>query len=211
MQDKWIQLAVVDDHPIVLHGLERLFAQEPHISIAGFFTTGAAFIDFMADNEVQVVLLDIALPDINGAELCRKIKQLSPATCVLAFSSHSERAVIMQLLQNGASGYLLKNIAAPELMQCLEEALNGQITFSTEVKKIMARPSAGELEPVLPLTKREKQILHLIADGKTNAAIAAVLLLSVLTVETHRKNLMQKFGVKNAAALIKAATQHQLL
>lgn len=212
LQDKkHITLAIVDDHPVILHGLERLFAQEPHITIAGCFTTGADCMSFLATHAVQLVLLDIALPDINGAELCKKIKLLAPDTCVLAFSSHSERVVILQMLQSGASGYLLKNVEAAELMQCMNEALDGQLTFSAEVKKIMARPTAGELQAIPPLTKREKQLLHLIADGKTNAAIAEQLSLSVLTVETHRKNLMQKFGVKNVAGLLKAAAQHQLL
>jgi DNA-binding NarL/FixJ family response regulator len=130
---------------------------------------------------------------------------------VLAFSSHGERAVVMQLLQSGASGYLLKNVSAEELLHCIDEALNGQISFSNEVKKIMARPAAHELRSIPQLTKREKQILQLIAEGKTNAAIAAQLSLSTLTVETHRKNLMQKFEVKNAAALIRIAMEQQLL
>ncbi|BAV05313.1 DNA-binding response regulator, NarL/FixJ family, contains REC and HTH domains [Filimonas lacunae] len=206
-----ISLAIVDDHPVVLQGLESFFRKEKHISIAGTFTTGNDFLQFLSGHAVQVVLLDITLPDIHGAELCKKIKQLSPATCVLAFSNHSERPLIMQMLQNGASGYLLKNVASEEFLKCIEEALDGQVTFSTEVKKIMARPNTSALKTIPPLTKREKQILQLIAEGKTNPEIANQLSLSILTIETHRRNLMQKFAVKNAAALITEAVQHQLL
>jgi DNA-binding NarL/FixJ family response regulator len=212
LQDKnKITLAIVDDHPVVIQGLEKLFSNDKRITITGSFTTGAEFVAFIKKNKVQIVLLDITLPDISGPDLCKTIKLISPATCVLGFSSHGERVVIMQLLQHGASGYLLKNISAEEMQVCIEEALNGEITFSKEVKKIMARHSVSELKPVPRLTKREKQILQLIADGKTNAVIAEQLSLSTLTVETHRKNLMQKFEVKNSAALIKTAMEQQLL
>ncbi len=212
LQDKnKISLAIVDDHPVVIQGLETLFKKDKRVKITGSFTTGREFIPFLKKNKVQIVLLDITLPDINGMELCKTIKLVSPTTCVLGFSSHSERVVIMQMLQHGASGYLLKNISAEEMYTCIDEALNGQITFSNEVKKIMAQHSTAELKKIPQLTKREKQILQLIADGKTNAAIAEMLSLSTLTIETHRKNLMQKFEVKNSAALIKLAMQQQLL
>lgn len=206
-----ILLAIVDDHPVVIQGLQNVFMHEARIDIVGTFTTGTEFIDFVKKNKVDIVLLDVTLPDIPGAELCRKVKQVSPTTCVLAFSGHSERVVIMQLLQSGANGYLLKNLSAEELHRCIDEALSGQITFSGEIEKIMARPSVNELKSVPQLTKREKQILKLIAEGKTNAAIAAELSLSTFTVETHRKNLMQKFEVKNAAGLIRIAMEQQLL
>lgn len=206
-QDKQpISLVIVDDHPVVLHGLETLLAPDHRVQVLRGFTTGIEALAFVQQHAVQVVLLDISLPDIHGVELCRRIKQASPATVVLGFSSHAERLLILQLLQNGASGYLLKNVAGTELLACMEEALQGKVTFSNEVKQIMARAGAPEVKTVAPLTKREKQILRFIADGKTNQQMADELSLSVLTVETHRKNLMQKFEVKNVAALLKAAT-----
>jgi DNA-binding NarL/FixJ family response regulator len=113
--------------------------------------------------------------------------------------------MIMQMLQNGATGYLLKNISSEELTACIYEALSGHITFSKAVKEIMARPSVNDLKGIAQLTKREKEILQLIADGKTTATMAQELNLSPLTIETHRKNLLQKFEVKNVASLIKAA------
>jgi DNA-binding NarL/FixJ family response regulator len=211
MLDNKATLAIVDDHPIVLEGLQKLLANMPRIGIAGSFTTGAEFISFLKTNTVNIVLLDISLPDANGIDLCKEIKKLSPNTCVLALSNHSERSMIMQMLQNGAAGYLLKNISAKELTNCIDEALNGQITFSKAVKEIMARPSLSELKGIPQLTKREKEILHLIAEGKTTATMAEELYLSPLTIETHRKNLMQKFEVKNVAALIKVAVEQRLV
>lgn len=204
-------LAVVDDHPVVIEGLLKLLDNKEHLRVAGSFTTGVAFAAFMKSNKVDIVLLDISLPDINGMDLCKEIKLAHPGTCVLILSNHSERSIIMQALQNGASGYLLKNASASELIACIQEALGGQISFSREVKEIIARPTVSELKGIPSLTKREKEILHLISEGITTAGIAQQLSLSPLTVETHRRNLLQKFDVKNVAALIKVAVQQGLV
>ncbi|MBO9633737.1 MAG: response regulator transcription factor [Chitinophagaceae bacterium] len=206
-----IQLAIVDDHPVVIEGLQRLLGSKDYLNVAGTFTSGADFLVFMKDNRTDIVLLDISLPDTNGMELCKEIKKRSPGTCVLVLSNHSERSIIMQMLQNGASGYLLKNASADELLNCIHEALAGQITFSNEIKQIIARPSAHELKEVPQLTRREKEILHLISDGMTTPQIAGKLNLSQLTIETHRRNLLQKFDVNNVAALIKVAVQQNLI
>lgn len=212
LQDKdVIELAIVDDHPVVIEGVLKLLDNKEHLRVAGCFTSGAGFIDFIKASKVDIVLLDISLPDMNGMDLCKEIKLLSPATCVLILSNHSERSIIMQALQNGASGYLLKNASPAELITCIQEALGGQISFSREVKEIIARPSVMELKGIPQLTKREKEILHLISDGMTTAGIAAQLSLSPLTIETHRRNLLQKFEVKNVAALIKVAVQQGMI
>jgi DNA-binding NarL/FixJ family response regulator len=204
-------LAIVDDHPVVMEGMQKLLGTQPGIRVTGCFTSGASFMDFLKHNKVDVVLLDIALPDANGMDLCRDVKTKYPDTIVLALSNHSERSIIMQLLQNGASGYLLKNASAAELLNCINEALEGQVTFSREVKEIIARPTVNELREVPRLTKREKEILHLISEGHTTVDIADQLVVSPLTVETHRRNLLQKFEVKNVAALIKIAVQQGLV
>ncbi|AXY72860.1 DNA-binding response regulator [Paraflavitalea soli] len=212
LQDKdVIELAIVDDHPVVIEGVLKLLDNKEHLRVAGSFTSGMEFIDFIKTSKVDIVLLDISLPDRNGMDLCKEIKILSPGTCVLVLSNHSERSIIMQALQNGASGYLLKNASPTELITCIHEALGGQITFSREVKEIIARPSVIELRGIPQLTKREKEILQLISDGITTAGIATQLSLSPLTVETHRRNLLQKFEVKNVAALIKVAVQQGLI
>lgn len=212
LQDKgMITLAIVDDHPIVIEGLLKLLDNKEYLRVAGYFTTGAGIIEFMKASPVDIVLLDISLPDMNGMDLCKEIKILSPGTRVLILSNHSERSIIMQALQNGASGYLLKNASSAELTASIQEALSGQITFSKEVKEIIARPSANELKGIPQLTKREKEILHMISEGVTTAGIAEQLSLSPLTIETHRRNLLQKFEVKNVAALIKIAVQQGLI
>jgi DNA-binding NarL/FixJ family response regulator len=203
--------AIVDDHPIVIEGLRTLLRNEPNIQLVGGFCTGKDILSYIKTNQVDLILLDITLPDINGMELCHMIKKESVATIVLILSNHTERSIIMQTIQNGASGYLLKNSAIDELRDCIAEAVKGNICYSKAVMEIISRPSKNELQGTPRLTRREKEILVLIAAGKTSQVIGQELFLSPLTIDTHRKNLIQKFGVKNVAELIMAATQQQLL
>ncbi len=211
--DEPLTIAIVDDHPVVIEGLQKILIRDLAIREVQEYHSGGDFIAYLKANRQppDVVLLDISLPDANGVEICREIKTLAPDAYVLGFSNHNERSMIMQMLSNGASGYLLKNASATELVTCIKEVLNGQVAFSEAVKKIIARPSASQLKTIPPLTKRERQVLQMISDGKTNAEIAEELRLSLFTIETHRRNLMQKFDVKNAAALIKMAVLLQLV
>ncbi|WP_341839607.1 response regulator transcription factor [Chitinophaga caseinilytica] len=204
-------IAIVDDHPVVIEGLRTLLHGTPGISGMHAFTSGGAFMAWLGRNHADLVLLDIMLPDANGLDLCKDIKRMSPETVVLAVSNQAERSMILQILQNGASGYLLKNASAAEFKKCLDEALNGGVAFSREVREILARPGRDELRAPATLTRREKQVLQLVTEGKTTTGIAQELHLSPLTVETHRRNMMQKLEVKNAAELIMAAVQRKLL
>ncbi|AFD06691.1 response regulator transcription factor [Solitalea canadensis] len=210
LQSDQLILAIVDDHPMVIEGLKMFLKSESNITAISF-NTGNHFISFLQDNKVDVVLLDIMLPDSNGIELCKEIKKIAPTTVVIALSNQSERSIIMQMLQNGAAGYMLKNTDAHELLNCINEALEGKLAFSREAREIMMRPSFNDLKAIPSVTKREKQILQKIANGDTTAAIAEELFVSPLTVETHRRNLLQKFEAKNVAELIKMAIEHKLL
>jgi DNA-binding NarL/FixJ family response regulator len=203
--------AIVDDHPIVIEGLKQLLHNEDNIQVIGGFGNGESILAYIKVNKVDLILLDISLPDVNGMDLCQMIKNESLSTIILILSNHTERSIIMQTIQNGASGYLLKNSSINELRNCITEAAKGNISFSKEVVEIISRPSKNQLQERPRLTRREKEILALIAEGKTSQNIASELFLSPLTVDTHRKNLIQKFEVKNVAELIMAATQLQLL
>lgn len=203
--------AIVDDHPIVIEGLKLLLQNEPNIQVAGGFCTGADMLSYIKINKVDLILLDINLPNINGMDLCQMIKKESVSTIILILSNHTERSIIMQTIQNGASGYLLKNSSVDELRDCIAEAVKGNICYSKEVVEIISRPSKNQLQGRPQLTRREKQILSLIAEGKTSQIIAQELFLSPLTVDTHRKNLIQKFEVKNVAELVMAANKQSML
>ncbi|GAA4161510.1 response regulator transcription factor [Chryseobacterium ginsenosidimutans] len=202
---------IVDDHPIVIEGLKTLLKNEDNLEIVAGFSTGKQLLSYLSGNPVDLVLLDVTLPDIGGMELCQMVKKEFSDTTILILSNHTERSIIMQTIQNGASGYLLKNSSLEELRQCITEAVKGNICYSMEVVEIISRPTKNQLRGTPQLTRREKQILSLLAQGKTSQNIAQELFLSPLTVDTHRRNLIQKFEVKNVAEMIAAAHQQQLL
>lgn len=204
-----IKLAIVDDHPMILEGLKSLLEKDTKFHVFSF-TKGAAVIDFIQENKIDVVLLDIVLSDGNGLDFCKIIKQKAPQSVVIALSNQAERSIIFRFLENGGNGYILKNADSQEIIEGIEKALNGDLALSKEVQEIMLRTSVTDFE--LPrLTKREKQILQAIAKGNTSAEIAEQLFISVITVETHRRNLLQKFKAKNMMELVKIATENQLI
>lgn len=206
-------IAIVDDHPIVVEGLTKLLTARGSYEIAGCFTNGYEFMQFFQSNPVDVVLLDIILPGKNGMDLCGEIKSLAPATVVLALSNHEERSAIMKMLELGANGYILKNAGIDELAACIQDALDGQIAFSSTVKQIISKPKlqGKDTRVNVRLTVREIEILKLIGSGTTTARIAEKLFLSKFTVENHRKNMLQKFGARNVAEMITMATKQGFL
>lgn len=208
-EKKAIKLAVVDDHPMILEGLKSLLQKDAKFHVFSF-TKGFAVVDFIQENKIDVVLLDIVLSDGNGLDFCKIIKQKAPTSIVIALSNQAERSIIFRFLENGGNGYILKNANSQEIIKCIEKALNGDLALSQEVQEIMLRASTTNFE--LPrLTKREKQVLQAIANGNTSVEIAEQLFISVITVETHRRNLLQKFRAKNMIELVKIATENQLI
>lgn len=206
-----INIVILDDHPIVVAGLKQLLMNEKGLKIVGSFHKGSEILSFIKENPVDLILLDITLPDSNGIELCREIKKERPGIVILMLSNRSERSIIMQSIQYGASGYLLKNASTEELLYAIKESLAGNISFCNEVKAIISKPVTYDFNEFPKLTKREKEILKMITEGKTSLMIANELSLSVLTVDTHRKNIMNKFKAKNVAELTKIVVQMDLL
>lgn len=204
-----MNIVIIDDHPMVLEGLKSLL--EPHAAYHTYlFTKASAALDFIRENTVSVVLLDMVLHDGNGLDYCMLIKQQSPHTIVIGISNQEERSIIFRFLENGGNGYILKNADAQEILDCIQRALQGEMALSKEVQRIMLQSPVPS--PILPkLTKREQQILQAIAQGSTSAEIADALFISIVTVETHRRNLLQKFKAKNMIELVKIALEHQLL
>lgn len=208
-KDECLNLVIVDDHPMVLEGLKSLLDQVKKFKIFAF-TKGTSALDFIQENKTDIVLLDIVLSDGSGLNFCQLIKQKSPKTIVIGISNQAERSIIFRFLENGGNGYILKNADANEIIHCIDNAIKGDLALSKEVQEIMLRPSTNNFE--LPrLTKREQQILKSISEGKTSAEIADNLFISIITVETHRRNLLQKFKAKNMIELVKIATENKLL
>lgn len=205
-----ITLALVDDHPIVIEGLKALFKSGNEKYELHSFTHGNGIITFLTQNRVDLVLLDIALPDANGVDICKAIKSTYPETMVIGLSNQAEQSTILQMLQHGASGFLLKSAAAEDILVSIQEALGGAIVMSQEVRSIFSTPPA-DVRQLPSLTKREKQLLQLLAAGKTTALIAEELFLSKFTIDTYRKNLLQKFEVKNTTELLMLLVAHKMI
>ena len=206
-----IQIIIVDDHLMVIEGLKALLHGDLQIRIVSAFTHGQATLTFLETQPIDVVLLDVNLPDINGVEMCRIIREQYPNTRVLGLSTYSEPSIINQMIRNGVNGYLLKNATADELIRAVHQIHQGQYYFGAEIQKMLADSVFKDQEEAPRLTRREKQIVRLIADGQTTNQIADALFISPLTVETHRRNVMKKMKVSNAASLTKIALEKMII
>ncbi|MBS0026541.1 response regulator [Chitinophaga sp. 22321] len=205
-------IAIVDDHPIVLDGLVQLLDSEDGFIVSGSFTKGQFLLDFLKNNQPDIILLDIGLPDINGLELFDSIKMLAPGTIILTFSNYIERSAITQMLGKGVNGYISKSTPPMEIIRCLYRALEGQLALSPEVEYIVkSEKQLSSDEQAVRISVREREILLLIASGITSSQIAKKLFLSKFTINNHRKNLLQKLKVKNVAELISEATRLELI
>lgn len=204
-----ISVLIVDDHPVVVAGIRSLLKDVAHLKIAGCCNDGASAREFLAAQHADIVLLDINLPDANGIDLCLELRRQYPHLRILALSNHNEKSMVAKMLENGASGYLLKNASLRELQDAIRDAMNNRIVFSNDVARKMLDTSSHVLLP--HLTRREKEILKLIADGLTSSAVAAALNISQLTVDTHRRNMIQKFNVSSMTAVVKIAMDHSMI
>ncbi|MDX1910035.1 MAG: response regulator transcription factor [Saprospiraceae bacterium] len=205
-----IRTFIIDDHPMVIAGIQSLLAGSAVVEISGAATDGQHALEALLHSDAEVALTDINLGDMNGIELCSMLKKAKPGLKILGLSTFKERSYITRMLEAGASGYLLKNATREELEEGITTAWRGRMFMSAEVTEVMTSPAAKS-SPIPLLTAREKEVLALIAEGLTNQEIATQLFVSPLTVDSHRKNLLAKFEVKNTAQMVKVALEHHLL
>jgi DNA-binding NarL/FixJ family response regulator len=198
---------IVDDHYMVIEGIHSLLHQEKDIEWMGHATNAESCLSFLKRQKPDIILMDVSLPDKSGTELCKEVKQLYPSVLVLGLSTFNQQAIIQNMMDNGASGYVLKNATKEELLEAINEVLKGKKYFSFEVAAALRE--TREKQPLI--TRREKEVLQLIAEGLTNVEISEKLFISMPTVNTHRKSLLEKFGVKNTATLIGKAIKSGLV
>ncbi|HRQ49001.1 MAG TPA: response regulator transcription factor [Agriterribacter sp.] len=201
------KLFIVDDHYLVIEGIRSLLQDEKDIEWMGHAMNASSCLAFLEHQEPDVILMDINLPDKSGIDLCKEVKTLYPAVAILGLSTFNQQPVIRNMMDNGASGYVLKNATKEELLTAITTVGMGKTFLSFEALQSL-RETAGEA-PVI--TRREKEVLRLIAEGLTNAEIAGKLFISTFTVNTHRKSLIEKFGVSNTAVLIARAIKGGIL
>ena len=204
-----IKLFIVDDHYMVIEGIRALLHNETDIIWMGHATNAASCMAFLQQQLPDVILMDINLPDKSGIDLCKEIKSMYPSLKVLGLSTFNQQSFIEKMMTNGASGYILKNASGQELMEGISTILQGKEYLSFDAAIALRHIDKNSIAPVI--TRREKEVLELIADGFTNNEIAKQLFLSCTTVDTHRKNLLAKFEAKNIASLIKQAMQLHMI
>lgn len=207
-----IAILLADDHAIVREGFRRILEQERDFAVVGEASNGREAVELSARLQPAVVLMDIAMPLLNGLEATRQIRAASPAPQVIILSAHSDDAYVQNANAAGAAGFLLKHTFAAEVFRAIREVHQGRTSFSfTVARRIERLASAPEgrrtavARPATSLTSREMETLQLIAEGKANKEMAAILGISLKTVEKHREHLMHKLDLHDTAAITRYA------
>ena len=215
-----IKVFIVDDHYMVIEGIRSLLQNEKGVDWVGHATNASSCLAFLQQQQPDVllegipsslpdvILMDINLPDKSGIDLCKEVKERYPSVFIIGLSTFNQQSFIQKMIDNGASGYVLKNATQAELMEAIEIVASGK-TFLSNEAALSLRSKDNNDAPVI--TRREKEVLELIVEGMTNNEVAQKLFISPSTVDTHRKNLLVKFEAKNTASLIRLAAQHQLI
>lgn len=204
-----IKVLIVDDHPMILEGLKSLLIDDQDMEVTALCTSAKESLAAIKNNLPHVALLDINLPDISGIDLCIKIKSEFPTVKTIALTTFSDRTYVNKMLEAGASGYLIKSSAKEEIINAIKQVHKGGLVLNVPFDFSNTALFKKDQMPIL--TPREKEVLNYIAEGYTNPQIAEALFVSVLTINSHRKNLLNKFEVTNTAALIKKAAQMDLI
>jgi DNA-binding NarL/FixJ family response regulator len=224
MQNSDTNILLVDDHKIVREGLRSLLEGEADFRVIAEAGDGRAAVALAREHQPDVVVMDIAMPHLNGIEATRQIIHALPRAKVIALSMHSDRRFMAEMLRAGASGYLLKDAASEELIQAIRTVVAGNLYLSPQITDVVVDdylrrlPSAGSITPThgagrgafTVLTAREREVLQLMSEGKATKQIAMILHVSIKTVETHRRQLMEKLDLHSVAELTKYAIREGL-
>ncbi len=209
-----IQILIVDDHPLVGDGVKTMLREVDYLEVVKICKTAKDAILYLNENNPDIVLLDLNLPDMDGLELCAMIRKANANVKLVALTSTNESGIITRFLSKGGNGYLLKDMERADLLQAIDSVLNGKIHISPAAnQKLLQQYSSVQdaLRNTPVLTRRENEILQLLQEGCSGPQIAQQLNLSPYTIETHRKNLMQKLGTSTTQQLLNKARGLKLL
>lgn len=205
-----IKVMLVDDHPLVTEGIRACLETWDTIQITGTAATGQTAIDLAKDLRPDIILMDINLPDMTGLVATRQIKQALPNTRIMILSMHDNHEYVVSALEEGASGYILKDVSTAEIATAIEAVYRGGTYFSSEVSRSLATPpESKKIDGVL--TARESEVIRELAGGNTNKMIGRNLNISERTVETHRKNIKRKLKIGTTAGLTRYAIERGLV
>jgi len=210
-----MNILLADDHKLIREGLRLLLEKRGRITIVGEADNGISAVRMARDLKPDLVLMDIAMPDLNGIEATRRIRTEAPGVKVIALSMHMDKRFVRHMFAAGASGYVLKESAFEEVSMAIKAVAMGGLYISPKITdqvlaeyvKQLTKPSAGEESP---LSGREREVLQMLAEGKSSRKIAERLHISVTTVDTHRKHIMDKLGFRSIAELTKYAVREGL-
>ncbi len=210
-----IRVIIVDDHQMFIDGIKSLLADESSIEVIGEALSGEALLQMLETQPVDVVIMDINMPGMNGTETTRALTTAHPIIKVLMLTMYNEQQHIAGALQAGATGYILKNTGKAELIEAITRVYEGNYHYDNKVTETIMQnlhqPHKDTSYTATPLTKREREVLQCIAQEYTTPEIAEKLFISTHTVESHRKNLLSKLNVRNTAGLVRYALEHNLV
>ncbi|WP_353164338.1 response regulator transcription factor [Empedobacter brevis] len=206
-----IKIAITDDHPLLLEGLRNILSHQHNLEIVDCFSSVDDLQEALKMNEIDILLLDINLSDINSIELIKPFKKKYPEMHIIILSVHNEYAVINSCLEEGASGYIQKNASVDEILEGINSIFDGKKFLCSQTKKVMSKKEKDGLNTIPKLTRREKEVLIEAAQGLTTQQIADKLFISTHTVDSHRKNLIEKFKSSNLSSAITSAIEYGLI
>jgi two-component system response regulator NreC len=212
-----IRVLLADDHKLIRAGLRLVVDQQPDLSVVGEADDGRQAVELARSLQPDVVVMDIGMPNLNGIEAARQIRDIRPDAAVVMLSMHSDEGYVLRALGAGARAYLLKDSATTDLVQAIRAVVEGKSFFSPAVSKVLLQDymrklqRSGAEDSYDLLSPREREVLQLVAEGKSNKEIASLLNLSVYTVETHRAKIMQKLNLKGVPELILYAVRKGII
>jgi len=207
-----IRLLVADDHELILDGFTSILRDADDISLVGTAQNGQETLDFIDEHNIDVLIVDISMPVLNGVEVCKKLSKTHPAIHVIALSMHKKQSYILRMIQYGAKGYLLKDDSADEIKQAIRTVVQGGTYFSSQIQlNLLDFQQKKRNNSLTSISTREEEVLRLIARGFTNIEIAKRIFVSHHTVESHRKNILAKLDAKNTADLVRIAMEKGLI
>src|ERR671935_1455510 len=208
-----IRVLIADDHGVVAEGLKHLIEAQADLQVIGIVADGREAVRLSRDSQPDVVVMDLSMPELNGADATRAILERDPKCRVIVLSMYAEREYVRRALKAGATGYVVKRSAAKELVDAIRAVHAGQRYLSPRVADVVIDDYAADErdDPLARLSAREREVLQLLAEGKTGAEIAQRLALSPKTVETYRARLVEKLGIRDVAGLVRFAIQHGIV
>jgi two-component system response regulator NreC len=207
-----IRILLADDHTVVRQGFRAILEQQPDMQIVGEAGNGREVMSLAQETTPDVIVMDVAMPELNGMEATRRLSTSLPNTRVLALSMHKDSVYVREMLKAGARGYLLKDSVDQDLLEAVRAIARGGAYISPAVQPALMSPYRIQgSTPLDLLTSREREVLQLIAEGKTNKEVAAVLNISVFTVDAHRGRIMEKLNVHNVNELVRFAVRNGLV